>query len=102
MRGYFLWGKTRPRKLGASLFFGKTTRSNYIDQTKRFLLRERSRKRPPKSRCDLPAAGKESELESVVKAIAAGGAEAVAAGFPAMANPSAAEVATALTRWIEE
>jgi len=48
---------------------------------------------------DLPAVGKESELESVAKAIVAGEVKAVEAGFPAMANPSATEVATALASW---
>jgi len=38
----------------------------------------------------------------VAKAIVAGEVKAVEAGFPAMANPSAAEVVTALTSWSYE
>jgi hypothetical protein len=51
---------------------------------------------------DLPEMGKESELESVAAAIVAGEVNSVAAGFPAMANPTAAEVASALAAWEKE
>lgn len=51
---------------------------------------------------DLPKMGKESEMESVAEAIVAGEEKAVEAGFPPMANPTAAEVGTALATWEKE
>lgn len=51
---------------------------------------------------DLPAMGKESELESVAEAIEASEETAVEAGFPAMSCPTAAEVATALAAYAKE
>ena len=51
---------------------------------------------------DLPALDREADLESAAAGIVSGEAAAVAAGFPAMANPSAAEVKVALDAFRKE